>query len=137
MHTTGNWPPPTVHLSERQRQRLLIWAEMALQREAAAPDLPEAERVRMMVEKQTAVSLVLSGVDDLIGHLHEPANDVIDDRLIRIFKNLAWLTGHPAPPAHRQFVRRFKQARAANNQEEAFHSLFQAVVVSSVPPRNH
>lgn len=134
MPTTGNWPP-TTNLSERQRQRLLIWADMALQRQIAALNLPETETTQVMADKETAVSLIITGVDNLIGQLREPVNDVVDDRLIRLFKNLAWLTGHPAPYAHRRFVKQFRLARLTNNQEEAFHSLFQAIVVSSVSPR--
>ncbi|MCA9961664.1 MAG: hypothetical protein KC413_06720 [Anaerolineales bacterium] len=133
MPTTGNWPP-TTSLSERQRQRLLIWAEMALQRQVAPLNLPEAEMAQVIADKETAVTLIITGVDDLIAELHEPVNDIVDDGLIRLFKNLAWLTGHPAPYAHRHFVKQFRLARMTNNPEEAFRNLFQAIVVSSVAP---
>lgn len=131
MHTAEPWQPETHYLTEYQRYRLLTWADMALQ-QTTKQVLPETEQAHVLAQKKMALSLIIIGVDDLIGHLHEPVVDGIDDRLIRLFKNLTWLTGHPAPYAHRHFVKQFKLARAVNDQEEAFHNLFQAIVVSSV-----
>ncbi|MCA9974060.1 MAG: hypothetical protein KC425_27800 [Anaerolineales bacterium] len=114
-------PPVTFHyLTPDQSTRLLAWARQA-------PAL--ADPARTPDERETAVQLILMQFDDLIGHLAEPEDDVVDERRIRLFKNLAWLTGRPAAPGHRLHVARFRQARAAGDHAAAFTHLLQAIKI--------
>lgn len=133
MTSTAHHTQPTPNLTEPQAQRLFVWADMVLsQATARIAHLPENERAPLLADKETAVALIVHLVDDLMSHLHEPEDAVVDERRLRLFKNIAWLTGQPAPPAHKPFIARFRRARAQHNQDAAFRHLFQAILISSI-----
>ncbi|MCB8921246.1 MAG: hypothetical protein H6662_06660 [Ardenticatenaceae bacterium] len=97
-------------LTAVQLQQLQAWATAEL------GDAPPPHRA-------TAVHLIIELADELLLHLDEPVDEVIDDAMIRLLKNLRWLTGQPLTAAQRQQWRAFNRYRPGHDREHAFPHL--------------
>lgn len=97
-------------LTAVQLQQLQAWAAAEL-----GEDPP--------LYRETAVNLIIEQTDELLARLDEPVDSVIDDAMIRLLKNLRWLTGQPLTTAQRQYWRAFNRYRPGEDREGAFPHL--------------
>ncbi len=103
-------------LPAAQGQALQVWAA---QRLAAAETGKERET-------ETAVLTILELVPLLLQPEQERDDEgVIDAPVIRLFKNLAWLSGQPAPRSHKPLRRALQTARTQGDTAVASQILIE------------
>lgn len=113
------------NLSDDQARMLLQWGSTTLLEKAEQSlALPESEGKKMMEDAATAVRLIMQGVNELVGGVARPlAFDVIDDTMMRLLKNLRWLTGQPLTSRQQTARNIFDQARDEGDAAAAFRAL--------------
>ncbi len=118
------------HLTDEQATVLLDWGLAQIKATAQkTAHLPDEDAQPVLEKVGTAVSLIMQGVNDLMGTIgHPPQFDLIDDTMTRLLKNLRWLT-HEKPTAEQlQAVTEFNQARDAEDKETAVNALMRILV---------
>jgi hypothetical protein len=117
-------------LTDEQAQQLLEWGMAHVRQEAnRTANLPDEDAAPLLEERVTAVRSVMQLVNRLMGSLAEAADgdELIDDRAIRLLKNLSWLTGQPSNMGHMRRVEQFKRGRADKDKEKAFQALLDLI----------
>lgn len=113
------------HLVDDQAEELLQWGLGQVEQTAVrTQNLPDDDADPLLEKDSTAVHLIMSGVNDLIGTIGQPPTfDLVDDTMTRVLKNLRWLTNQPLRPDNLRRVSQFNQARAGEDRQAAFQHL--------------
>lgn len=113
------------NLVDAQAEQLLNWGMAQVERTAVTTQrLPDEDAAPLLEKDSTAVHLIMSGVNDLIGTIGQPpAFDLVDDTMTRLLKNLRWLTNQPLRPDNLRRVSQFNQARELEDRAAAFQYL--------------
>ncbi len=113
------------HLVDDQAEELLQWGLAQVEQTAVrTQNLPDDDADPLLEKDSTAVHLIMSGVNDLIGTIGQPPTfDLVDDTMTRVLKNLRWLTNQPLRPDNLRRVSQFNQARAGEDRQAAFQHL--------------
>jgi hypothetical protein len=113
-------------LTDVQAKELLKWGLDYVEAEAAATaDLPEEEALPLLDEKTTAVRTTMLLFNKLmrVGGTEEDAGE----ELMRLLKNLTWLTGRPSGLTHLLHVNRFKRRQDSLDKDEIFRLLMDLI----------
>ena len=125
------------NLSDDQAQQLLDWGLRAVEETAVqTAELSEEDAAPILEEKVTAVRRVMKMANELMGSLDQPVDEVIDDQMIRLLKNLRWLTGEPLTRTQEQEWAAFNQFRPGVYRESAFPHLM-ALIRGDTPHDDH
>lgn len=116
-------------LDDAQAQALYDWALHVLEETAVSTaDLPDTEAEPILEEKGTAVQLIMRLINELVANpTLLPDEDIINTRLVRLGKNVQWLSGGPDNPIRRRFLREFRRQRDRLDRHAAFQLLLSAL----------
>lgn len=124
-------------LNDTQGEQLLTWAMTVLKREAMrSAHLPDEEALPLLEQKQTAVVLVMQLVNDLVANPHFQADeDIVSARLVRLGKNLFWLTQSLNRQAQRRAFAAFRAQRDSADADTLFQLLLDIIhAYEETPP---
>lgn len=112
-------------LTDEQATELMDWGMATLQQfveETAV--LPDEEAHPTLEVKATAVSLIMELVNQLVEEPgRQPNEDIVNDRAVRLGKNLYWLTGNRNRKAYRQKYAEYDAIRETADAETLFKHL--------------
>ncbi len=113
------------NLTDEQAAALWDWGTVVITQKAAlTAQFPDEEANHILEQTSTAVRLIMQGVNDLVGSVGRPLTfDVIDDTMMRLLKNLHWLTDRRLTAAQQASRAAFSQARGAGDVDAAFAAL--------------
>jgi hypothetical protein len=113
-------------LTDTQAQQLLDWGLARLEETAVlTANLPDDDAMAVLEEKETAVRLIMRLVNDLVARPGiQPDEDLINTRLVRLGKNLQWLTGSPSDRERVRRIRSFRQQQDQLDRDTAFDLLY-------------
>ncbi len=113
-------------LTDTQAQQLLDWGLARLEETAVrTTHLPDDDAMAVLEEKETAVRLIMQLVNDLVARPGiQPDEDLINTRLVRLGKNLQWLTGSPSDRERVRRIRFFRQQQDQLDRATAFDLLY-------------
>lgn len=116
-------------LDDDQAQTLLDWGMAMLQQAAkASVDMPDKQAETWLDDKATAVGLAMQLVNELVAHPDPmPDEDIVNSRLIRLGKNLYWLTESGNRKQQKQGVAKFEKARHKADSDTAFALLMDII----------
>ncbi|MCP4415902.1 MAG: hypothetical protein GY805_04720 [Chloroflexi bacterium] len=117
------------NLVDEQAEQLLAWGLAQVEQTAVyTQPLPDDDANPLLEKDATAVHLIMAGVNDLIGTIGKPLNfDLVDDVMMRLLKNLRWLSNKPLNPDNYRCVSQFNQARNLEDREAAFQQLLHLI----------
>ena len=117
------------HLVDAQAEQLLAWGMAQVEQTAVhSQRLPDEDANPLLEKDSTAVHLIMTGVNDLIGTIGKPPEfDLVDDTMTRVLKNLRWLTNQPLRPENLRRVSQFNQAREIEDRDAAFQYLLELI----------
>lgn len=112
-------------LNDEQANELIEWGLGVLQQEveetAVLPDTEVHERLDL---KETAVSLIMTLVNQLVEHPDlMPDEDLVNSRLQRLGKNLFWITENKNRKLHRQRIAAYNAVKASGDSDLVFKRL--------------
>lgn len=119
-------------LTDEQAKKLIKWGMDHIEAEAQrTADLPDEEAMPLLEEKTTAVRTTMLLVNKLVRGAD--SEEETADQLIRLLKNLSWLTGRPSGLLHLRRVEKFKKGRVKDNlsREDAFRLLMDLLRLKS------
>jgi len=113
------------NLTDEQAAVLLDWGTAVITKRAGLTALfPDEEANRILEKTSTAVRLIMQGVNDLVGDVGRPlAFDVIDDTMMRLLKNLRWLTDRRLTAVQQAERETYNRARDEGDADAAFAAL--------------
>jgi hypothetical protein len=129
------------HLTDDLAQPLIDWALAQVEQTAVRTAyLPDETAAPLLEEKVTAVRAIMRLVNQLMrpiteGTAEPEGEEVMEEELTRLFKNLVWLTGQPTDLAHLRQAEKFRQIRRQPNPDPAvaFQPLMTLLEIESKP----
>lgn len=113
-------------LNDDQASELFDWGMAVLQKTAAETAVqPDKEAMPTLERQATAISLIMELVNQLIAHPDKlpDQDDIVNSRLVRLGKNLFWLTGQKRKPGHSRRVAAFERIRQTADSDILFRHL--------------
>lgn len=120
------------YLTDEQAQQLLEWGLAHVEQAATrTANLPDDDAMPVLEEKVAAVRSVMQLVNRLVGTAGETAgeDEVVNDQMTRLLKNLHWLTGQPTTMAHLVHLGKFNHKRPELDSNSAFQRLIDLIRV--------
>lgn len=123
------------NLTDIQAAALLEWGTAVITKKAAlTAQFPGEEAHRILEQTGTAVRLIMQGVNELVGEVGRPlAFDVIDDTMMRLLKNLRWLTDRRLTLGQQGQREAYNRAREAGDADAAFVALLALIGFEDSP----
>ena len=123
------------NLTDMQAAALLEWGTAVItERAALTTQFPDEEANRILEQTSTAVRLIMQGVNELVGDVGRPlAFDVIDDTMMRLLKNLRWLTDRRLTPGQQAQREAYNRARDEGDADAAFAALLALISFEDSP----
>lgn len=129
------------HLTDELAQPLIDWGLAQVEQTAVrTAHLPDETAAPLLEEKVTAVRTIMRLVNELMQPITEQAaepdsDDMVEEKIIRLFKNLTWLTNQPVGLAHLRQVDAFLQIRRQPSPDPAaaFQPLMTLLKMENVP----
>ncbi len=123
------------NLTDEPAKALLGWGTAVITEKAAlTAQFPDEDANRIMEQTSTAVRLIMQGVNELVGDVGRPlAFDVIDDTMMRLLKNLRWLTDRRLTAAQQAQRETYNQARDVGDADTAFTALLELISFGASP----
>lgn len=112
-------------LNDEQATELIDWGMETLSRFVDQTiELSDAEAGKVLDLKATAVSLIMTLVNQMMVHPGRlPDEDIVNDRAVRLGKNLFWLTGHNNRKQYRQRFIEYEMIRETAVSEDLFQHI--------------
>ncbi len=109
-------------LNDDQANELIDWGMTALQKWVEETVDQSDSEVRMLLDnKATAVSLIMELVNQLMANPGKHDNeDIVNDRAVRLGKNLYWLTGNNNRKAYRLAYAEYEAVREMADSDDLF-----------------
>ncbi|MEM7330857.1 MAG: hypothetical protein AAF490_02110 [Chloroflexota bacterium] len=109
-------------LTDDQANELIDWGMAALQRWVEETvDQSDGEVTQLLDNKATAVSLIMTLVNQLMAQPGKHENeDIVNDRAVRLGKNLYWLTGNNNRKAYRLAYAEYESVRNTADSDDLF-----------------
>ncbi len=122
-------------LTDEQAAALLAWGTAVITEKAVlTAQFPDEEANRILEQTGTAVRLIMQGVNDLVGDVGRPlAFDIIDDTMMRLLKNLRWLTDRRLTPGQQDQREAYNRARDEGDADAAFAALLALIGFEDSP----
>lgn len=113
------------NMDDEQADKLLKWGMSYIESTARSTlDLPSGEALPQLEKQVTAVRMVMQHINKLMGATGKPLEkEVLDEQMMRIFKNMTWLTGQTAGLAQLQTAYTFQQERLEADEARTFDLL--------------
>jgi hypothetical protein len=123
------------NLTDEQAAALLAWGTAVINEKAVlTTQFPDKEANRIMEQTSTDVRLIMQGMKDLVGDVGRPlAFDVIDDTMMRLLKNLRWLTDRRLTSGQQAQREAYNQARDEGDADAAFAALLALISFEDSP----
>ena len=118
-------------LNDEQASELIEWGLAALQKwiEDTIDQADEAVHSRLEL-KATAVTLIMELVNQMMAHPGRmPNEDIVNDRAVRLGKNLFWLTGNKNRKAYRLAYAKYEAIRETAVPDVLFKHIMAIIYV--------